>query len=78
MREMAPKRDRRRPGRNDCATLPAALASGPVGFYVVSLRSVRAGMTSPYRIERDRGTKESRQQVAVLREKSRDDRGGGF
>ena len=26
-------------------------------------------MTSPYRIERDRGSKESRQQVAVLREK---------
>jgi hypothetical protein len=28
-------------------------------FYVLSLRSVRAGMTSPYRIERERGTKES-------------------
>src|SRR6202163_3487586 len=27
----------------------------------------RAGMTSPYRIERDRGSKESRQQFAVLR-----------
>jgi hypothetical protein len=26
-------------------------------------------MTSPYRIERDRGTKEARQQLAVLREK---------
>jgi hypothetical protein len=26
-------------------------------------------MTSPYRIERDRGTKESPQQIAVLREK---------
>jgi sRNA-binding protein len=26
-------------------------------------------MTSPYRIERDRGSKESRQQIAVLREK---------
>jgi integrase len=31
------------------------LATGLLGFYVVSLRSVRAGMTSPYRIERDRG-----------------------
>jgi sRNA-binding protein len=46
----------------------AALASGPLGFYVGSLRSVRVGMTSPYRIERDRGSKESRQQLAVLRE----------
>jgi hypothetical protein len=26
-------------------------------------------MTSPYRVERDRGTKEARQQLAVLREK---------
>ena len=26
-------------------------------------------MTSPYRIERERGTKESPQQIAVLREK---------
>src|SRR5205807_2663952 len=38
-------------------------------FYVVSLRSVRAGMASPYRIERDRGTEEAGQQIAVLREK---------
>jgi sRNA-binding protein len=30
---------------------------------------MRAGMTSPYRIERERGTKEARQQLAVLREK---------
>src|SRR5271169_3337542 len=30
---------------------------------------MRAGMTSPYRIERDRGTKEYRHQFAVLREK---------
>ena len=36
----------------------AALASGPRGLYVVPLR--RARMTSPYRIERDRGTKEYR------------------
>src|SRR5271169_2919887 len=30
---------------------------------------MRAGMTSPYRIERDRGTKEYRHQFGVLREK---------
>src|SRR5271169_4907247 len=69
MREMAPKRDRGRPGRTPVQHRAAALATGPLGFYVVSLRSVRAGMTSPYRIERDRGSKESRQQLAVLREK---------
>jgi sRNA-binding protein len=37
--------------------------------YVVSRRSGRPGMASQYRIERDRGTKESPQQIAVLREK---------
>jgi hypothetical protein len=47
----------------------ARLAAVPLGFYVCSLRSVRVGMTSLYRIERDRGSKESRQQLAVLREK---------
>jgi len=41
-----PKRDRAAP-----------LATGPLWFYVVSLRSVRAKMTAPYRIERDRGTR---------------------
>ena len=45
----------------------AALATGALGLYVRSVR--RAGMTSPYRIERDRGTEEARQQLAVLREK---------
>jgi hypothetical protein len=69
MREIAPKRDRGRPGRTPVQRRAAALASGPLGFYVVSLRSVRAGMASPYRIERDRGSKESRQLLAVLREK---------
>src|ERR1700692_3497238 len=44
-------------------------SSGPLRVYVVSLRSLRAGMTSLYRIERDRGSKESRQQLAVRREK---------
>jgi sRNA-binding protein len=45
------------------------VATWPAEFYVVSLRSERASMTSPYRIERDRGTKEYRHQFAVLREK---------
>jgi hypothetical protein len=59
----------KRPGRTSRRHRAAALATWLLGFYVVSLRSVRAGMTSPYRIERDRGTKEARQQLAVLREK---------
>jgi sRNA-binding protein len=33
------------------------------------MRAGIASMTSPYRIERERGTKEARQQLAVLREK---------
>jgi hypothetical protein len=51
------------------ATPCRSLATGPLRSYVASLRTVRAGMTSPYRIERDRGTKEASQQLAVLREK---------
>jgi hypothetical protein len=50
------------------AELPAALATGPSGFYVVSLRRERAGMTSP-QIERERGRKETGQQLEVLRER---------
>jgi hypothetical protein len=69
MREMGPKKGQGVARRTPVQHRDAALASGPLGFYVVSLRSVRAGMTSPYRIERDRGTKEARQQLAVLREK---------
>jgi sRNA-binding protein len=69
MREMGANSGRVRPGRTPVQHLAAALATRPLGFYVVSLRSVRAGMTSPYRIERDRGTEEARQQLAVLREK---------
>jgi hypothetical protein len=69
MREMAPKRGRGGPAETPRRHRTAALATGPLGLYVVSLRRVRAGMTSPYRIERDRGSKESRQQLAVLREK---------
>jgi hypothetical protein len=40
-----------------------------VTLFMYPLRSVRTGMTSPYRIERDRGTKEAHQQLAVLQEK---------
>jgi hypothetical protein len=47
----------------------AALATAPTGFYVVPSRSGKRGMASQYRIERDRGIAESRQQLAVLREK---------
>jgi sRNA-binding protein len=47
-----------------------ALATGPNGFYVVPYhREAGTGMVSPYRIERDRGAKESSQQLAVLRKK---------
>ena len=69
MREMGPQKGQGRPGRRSRRHRAAALATGPLGFFVVSLRSVRAGMTSPYRIERDRGTEEAHQQLAVLREK---------
>src|SRR5271170_993599 len=69
MRETGRQKGQGRPSRTPRRHRAAALATGPLGFYVVSLRSVRAGMTSPYRIERDRGSKESRQQLAVLREK---------
>jgi sRNA-binding protein len=64
-----PQKGQGRPGRTPRRHRAAALATGPLGFYVVSLRSVRAGMISTYRIERDRGSKESAQQLAVLREK---------
>jgi sRNA-binding protein len=69
MREMGPEKGRGGPRPNAVQHRAAALATGPLGFYVVLIRSVRAGMTSPYRIERDRGTKEARQQLAVLRGK---------
>jgi hypothetical protein len=39
-------------GRTPVQHCAAALASEPLGFYVVPLRTVRAGMTSQYRIER--------------------------
>src|SRR5271168_4306882 len=68
MREMGPKKGQGRPRPNAEAT-PRRSSNGAARVYVVALRSVRAGMTSPYRIERDRGTKEARQQLAVLREK---------
>jgi sRNA-binding protein len=45
------------------------LATEPLGFYVVSLRSVRAGMKSPHQIERQRGIKEAGQQLGALRER---------
>jgi hypothetical protein len=63
--------ERRRRGQKSPtdSAIPAALATGPLGFYVGSLRSMRVNMASPYRIERDRGTKEYRHQFAVLREK---------
>jgi hypothetical protein len=69
MREMDQEKGAGRPGRTPRRHRAAALATGPFGLYVASLRRVRAGMTSPYRIERDRGTKEARQQLSVLREK---------
>ena len=48
----------------------AALATGPSGFYLIVLPRRRgATMSSAYQIERNRGTKDSRQQLAVLREK---------
>src|SRR5271168_2062522 len=68
MREMGPKKGQGRPRPNAEAT-PRRSSNGAARVYVVALRSMRAGMTSPYRIERERGTKEARQQLAVLREK---------
>src|SRR6202162_4363583 len=51
-------------------TMPcAALAAGPAGFNVVSTKWRQRYMSSPYRIERDRGVKESGKQLAVLRAK---------
>jgi hypothetical protein len=48
----------------------AAPATGPSAFYlIVSPRRWEATMSSPDQIERNRGTKDSRQQLAVLREK---------
>ena len=64
---MGPKRARGRPGRTPVQYRAAALASRPLGCSLTTKRE--SGMTSPYRIERDRGTEEARQQVAVLREK---------
>jgi sRNA-binding protein len=52
-----------------CATLRRSPGNGAAWVLCNLLRSARAGMTSPYRVERDRGTKEARQQLAVLREK---------
>src|SRR6202162_1776409 len=51
-------------------TMPcAALAAGPAGFNVVSTKWRQRYMSSPYRIERDRGVNESGKQLAVLRAK---------
>jgi len=63
MREMA-DRDQLfwTPGRH-------RLATGSSGFYVVSSRSGKPGMSSPNQTERERGTKEARQQLVALREK---------
>ena len=52
-----------------CHAAPQPLATQPLGFYEVSLRSVRAGMTSPHQIERQRGIKEASQQLGALRER---------
>jgi hypothetical protein len=56
---------------NACATLRRGPGIRAARDLCSLATSVRAGMTSPspYRIERDRGSKESRQQLAVLREK---------
>jgi hypothetical protein len=69
MREMDRKRGGAQPGglrQTDTACGPGM---GPAGFYLVSPRSAGASMAAQYQMERDRGTKESCQQLAVLREK---------
>jgi hypothetical protein len=63
------KRARVRLRPNACAT-PHRGPGIAAPSALCSLTTKReSGMTSPYRIERDRGTKEARQQLAVLREK---------
>jgi len=69
MREMGAPKGAGAARPNACAIPrrgPGIRAAG----VLCSLATTReTGMTSPYRIERDRGSKESRQQLAVLREK---------
>ena len=56
--------------RDTEATPRQALAAGPVESYVIVARNIGADMSSStYRIERDRGIREYRQQLAELRKK---------
>src|SRR6202162_2688024 len=67
MREMGPVKGSARP--NACA-IPRR-SPGSVATRVLCSHTTKrgSGMVSTYRIERERGSKESRQQFAVLREK---------
>jgi sRNA-binding protein len=69
MREMEAKTERG-PARQDAEATPRRGPGLRAARSLCSLTTnLRAGMTSPYRIERERGTKEARQQLAALGEK---------